>query len=272
MLLDELQRSGRSDETIVFYFGDHGAQFPRGKGTVYEGGLRVPLLVRWPGNALAGQVRNELVSTIDILPTILRATGIATTTSLPGRALQPLLLGPSPGEWRDYIFAVTTGSFPRACFVQHSIRDERFKLISSPRPRTANLDAETYLDPDHQHFVVSGAEPGEQQAAPDHVRSALERWSSPSRYELYDLHSDPDEWHDLANDPRHQATKMRMISALEQWQQKTRDPFLDLNNVNAYVDEQLANRDLSYRKKKSFRWSYLDQFQQWRSAQLTTSP
>ena len=266
LLLGELERAGLSERTIVFYFGDHGAQFPRGKGTVYEGGLRVPLIVRWPGRARAGTVRGELVSTIDLLPTVLGAVGIEDAPSLPGLPLQPLLEGSSPSHWRRYIFGFTTGSFPRACFVQHSIRDDRYKLISSPRPHTENLDAGTYLDEDHPHFVVSGATAGEQAAAPEMTRRALDRWSRPPRYELYDLRADPAEWRDLADDPRHAETKSRLADALTAWQRKIRDPFLVQEHVDAYVREQLANRDFGYRTEDEFRWSYLDSFPRWRAA------
>ncbi|MBC8868874.1 MAG: sulfatase [Planctomycetes bacterium] len=129
LLLDELQKTGRADNTLVFYIGDHGAQFPRGKGTVYEAGLRVPLIVRWPGQSQAGQVRQELVSTLDLLPTALVAAGIRPAGNLPGQALQPLLAGVPAQDSQRYIYGFTTGSFPGNCFVQHSVRDERFKLV-----------------------------------------------------------------------------------------------------------------------------------------------
>ena len=266
LLLDRLKQAGVLQQTIVFYFGDHGAQFPRGKNTVYEGGLHVPLLVRWPGTAKAGTVRSELVSTVDILPTILQAAGMdSAATELPGLALQPLLAGKPVPQWRQYIFAMTTGAFPRACFVQHSIRDTRFKLIASPRAGTKNLIAGTYLDQSHPHFVVSGITAEEQKAASKPVRVAWDRWSCPPRYELYDLHRDPCEWHSLADDPQYADVKQRLVTALVDWQKETRDPFVDQANVNAFVEEQLANRDLRYRKNRSFRWSYLDSFSKWRA-------
>lgn len=267
LLLTELERSGRAERTIVFYIGDHGAQFPRGKGTVYEGALRVPLIVRWPRRAEAGLVRTELVSTLDILPTVLRAAGIdAPSGGLAGRALQPLLEERPVSDWRQYIFGLTTGSFPRACFVQHSVRDGRYKLISSPRPGTENLDAGTYLDERHPHFVVSGATAEEQAAAPEHVQAAFRRWSRPPRYELYDLRNDPAEWNNLADDPQHAEVRERLIAALQDWQVRTRDPFQVQEHVDAYVQQQLANRDLGYRRQQDFRWSYLRDFARWRES------
>ena len=59
----------------------------------------------------------------------------------------------------------------------------------------------------------------------------------------------------------------RLTAALEDWQRQTRDPFLDRANVDAFVKEQLANRDLLYRKNESFRWSYLEEFANWRNTE-----
>jgi N-sulfoglucosamine sulfohydrolase len=272
LLMGELKKAQLANNTIVIYIGDHGAQFPRGKGTVYEGGLRVPMIVRWPGKASPAMVREELVSTIDLLPTILAAVGQQPLPSLPGRALQPLLAKADSPPWRQYIFGFTTGSFPRACYVQHSIRDHRFKLISSPRPGTKNLDAGTYLDESHQHFVVSGATAREQAAAPQHVQTAFARWSTPGRYELYDLETDPSEWTDLADNPKFATEKSRLVAELQRWQTDTRDPFSVQEHVDAYVDEQLANRDLGYRKRPQFRWSYLDAFSKWRTTRAAPAP
>ena len=266
LLLSALAESGEAEETIVIYIGDHGAQFPRGKGTVYEGGLRVPLMVRWPGRAAAGLVRDELASTLDILPTILQAARVQPPDSLSGRPLQPLLADGRSHPWRRYLFAMTTGSFPRNCFVQHSVRDRRYKLISSPRPGTENYIAGSYLDESHQHYVISGVQAAERRAVDSQVETAYRRWERPPRYELYDLENDPFEWVNLADDPQHAAARARLIAALQGFQVETRDPFLDAENVEAFVEEQLANRDLGYRKRKDFRWSYLNAFRKWRDS------
>lgn len=264
--LDALDETGEAKNTMVVYFGDHGAQFPRGKGTVYEGGLRIPLIVRWPGRAERGLVREELVSTLDLVPTLIHATGIDSPPGLTGRALQPLLEGADPEDWRRYIFALTTGSFPRACFVQHSVRDERYKLISNPRPGTDNLDAETYLDPEHPHFVVSGLRPEERKTVSPELEAAFRRWETPPRYELYDLAEDPHELNSLAEDPSYADIRNRLVSALKDWQEETRDPLSEKGNVDAYVEEQLDFRDLRYRKIPEFRWEHTERFAEWRAA------
>ena len=90
-LLAAHERSGKADNTLVIYFGDHGADFLRGKRTSYEGGVRVPLIARWPNRAKSGQIREELVSTVDLMPTLLAVAQAEPVSGLPGRSLMPLL-------------------------------------------------------------------------------------------------------------------------------------------------------------------------------------
>jgi N-sulfoglucosamine sulfohydrolase len=102
MLLKKLARAGHEQDTLVIYLGDHGAQFQRGKLSCYEGGLRVPLIVRWPGQAKEGLVSEELVATVDLLPTILDAVGAEVPAGLAGRSMVPLLCE-DPVTWREYL-------------------------------------------------------------------------------------------------------------------------------------------------------------------------
>lgn len=267
MLFEELERTGEAENTMIIYFGDHGAQFPRGKCTVFEGGLRIPLIVKWPGQMQPGSVREELTSTLDIVPTIVAATGIKSPPNLTGHALQPLLNGETPNAWREYVFAMTTGSFPRACFVQQSVRDDRYHLISSPRPGTRNYQSEAYLDPNHWHYVISGLRPDERAAVTPQMEAVFKRWQRPPRYQLFDLENDPYELVNLADDEVYGAIKTRLIGALETWQLETRDPFSDQENVEAYVSEQLSQLENAYRTDDDFRWEYIDRFREWRAAQ-----
>jgi N-sulfoglucosamine sulfohydrolase len=264
LLLAELGKSGHRDRTLICYIGDHGSQFPRGKGAVYEPALRVPLLIRWPGVTQPGIVREELVSTLDLLPTWLAAAGLTTPDTLPGRDLRPLLGAAHDVPWRRYTFGFTTGSFPGNCFIQHSVRDDRFQLIVTARPGTDNLIAHSYLDESHPFFVISGATAADQTVIDPRVREAWDRWLRPPQYELYDLQDDPAEWNNLAEDPRHAEVKARLLSALTAMREETRDPFLDPANVEGFVKDQLSHRDGGYANDKNFRWPYLDSFPLWR--------
>ena len=84
-ILAALEADGLADDTVVFFYGDHGWGLPRGKRWVYDSGLRVPLLVRWPGRIEPGTVRSDLVSFIDFAPTLLSLAGVAVPAHMQGR-------------------------------------------------------------------------------------------------------------------------------------------------------------------------------------------
>ena len=90
MVLDKLDEEGARDNTLVIYISDHGADFPRGKGSIYENGTRIPMIVNHPKSFSKRKVENGMVSTIDILPTMLRAAGMPIPDGLPGIALQDI--------------------------------------------------------------------------------------------------------------------------------------------------------------------------------------
>ncbi|MCA9081682.1 MAG: sulfatase, partial [Planctomycetaceae bacterium] len=147
-LLATLERTGKSDNTIVIYLGDHGADFLRGKRTSYEGGVRIPLLVLWPGKTQP-QVRSELVSTIDLLPTLLQAGGATPIKNLPGRSLLPLLTGESP-QWRTHLFTEYHTHAAKANFYpQRTVRNDRYKLIENLLPGEINPDFQGKVAKEH---------------------------------------------------------------------------------------------------------------------------
>ena len=134
MLMDELAAAGFASNTLVIFIGDNGAVVYHGKCSSYEPGVQVPLLVRWPGKVPAGQVRDELVSAVDLMPTILKAAGVSIPEGLAGQALQPLFGRTPPKTWREYLF--TEGNFHTANMYQpqRTVRDDRFKLLMNFEP------------------------------------------------------------------------------------------------------------------------------------------
>jgi N-sulfoglucosamine sulfohydrolase len=272
MLLEELEDAGHDKDTLVFYIGDHGAQFSRGKTSVYEAGLRIPLIVRWPKHTKKGLVRKELASTLDIMPTMLAAAGIELPDYLTGRPLQPLLEGKNI-PWRKYIYGISTGSAPSIGYLQFSVRDERYKLISNPLKdpampedlrRIPNRSAQAYLGA-KSHFSA-GCTPEEVATAPADIREVYDRFLNPPRWELYDLQEDPNEFMNLADDPEHAGVKQRLVEALEAWQRSDviNDPLVEFENQVAFMQEHEAARSINYRGNKAFRWGYLDRFPAWK--------
>jgi len=110
-ILAQLRNSGQEDETLIIFTNDNGdytrnLPFRGGKGVCLEGGIRVPLIARWPGRLPAGQVYGEMVSTLDILPTAIVAAGgeIDPAWRLDGVNLLPHLSGETPAAPHEWLF------------------------------------------------------------------------------------------------------------------------------------------------------------------------
>jgi N-sulfoglucosamine sulfohydrolase len=247
-LLAALQRSGKADNTLVVYLGDHGADMLRGKRTSYEGGVRIPLLARWPAQAKAGQVRADLVSTVDLLPTVLEAAQVAPLPGLAGRSLLPLLRA-EPTAWRRHLFtefhthAARTNYFP-----QRTVCSDRYKLIENLLPGTVNPGYEFTTNGHIAANVVAAIA-----AAPPHVRAAYERMRQPPRWELYDLQADPYEFRDLVGDPAHAGVLAELQQELARWRQDTADPLLDAGNL-ARLTQEIATA--SKQEARALSWDY----------------
>ena len=134
-LLAQLKKSGKRKETMVVYFGDHGADLLRGKRTSYEGGVRIPLIIDWPNHTENGNVSSELVSTLDLMPTLLEVAGVEIPSTLAGKSLTPLLRSRNTdlreSNWRQYLFTEYHLHSAHNYFPQRTVRDSRYKLIEN---------------------------------------------------------------------------------------------------------------------------------------------
>ena len=240
MVLDKLDETGSRDNTLVIYISDHGADFPRGKGSIYENGTRIPMIVNDPRNFPQGKVENALVSTIDILPTMLRSARLPIPEALPGVALQDLDSGSSPP--RKYIHTFTTGSSPNLLYLQFGIRDERYKLVYNPDRALNRLAESRYRN--------------SQLPADQHVQSFLH----PPEYELFDLDRDPYEWKNLADSAEHKPIRERLQQAMKDFQREIKDPFAAREKISSFIAEQKEYQRKTY-KKPGFRWPHLDMFE-----------
>lgn len=225
-LLEVLQHSGKANRTLIVYLGDHGADLFRGKRTSYEGGVRIPLIIQWAGGQEPGQVRDELVSTIDLMPTLLAAAGAEAPTGLRGRSLLPLIAGESV-DWRKRLFTEFHLHSNHNYYPQRTVRDERYKLIQNLMPDQVNpgydFTAGRFYSEDELGKALD--------EAPERVREAYARMRKPPEFELYDLERDPYELENLAPDPDHQSVLTELKEALLEWRSETADPFLDKENV-----------------------------------------
>ncbi|MHC4327628.1 MAG: sulfatase family protein [Planctomycetota bacterium] len=218
MLMDVLNKHGYRENTLVIFIGDHGPPFARGKTTVYESGIRIPFIVRWPGVSRPMKSR-AMVSTIDILPTILDATGVAPAGKMHGKSLRPVLKN-ADAPWREYLVAEFHFHGGRPFYPRRAIRDQRYKLIHNLLAGKAKPSSSIDADPAYRISQQSRYD-----GTP--VRRAFDTFANPPEFELYDLKEDPVEFNNLAGKPEHHTVQNRLTEALLEYRRRTDDPFLD---------------------------------------------
>ena len=139
-VLDRLAEDGLLDNTIIFYFSDHGRPHVRGKQWLYDSGIHVPLIVRWPGHIKQGQVSDHMVMTIDISATILDAAGVKVKSPLHGKNLFSKEV-----KKRKYIFA-SRDKMDDTFDAMRTIRSKKYKLIHNLMPERAYCQFNQYKE------------------------------------------------------------------------------------------------------------------------------
>jgi N-sulfoglucosamine sulfohydrolase len=215
LVMAELDRQGESGDTLVLFLSDNGRPFPRCKTTLYDSGIRTPLIARWPGRIAPGGRALGLVSTVDIAPTILKLAGVEPGPTFQGKDLSPMFKDPS-AKVRDRIFAERNWHD----FASHgrAARSERFKYIrndDADRPLTPPADAVR-----SPTFVAMRRLRDEGKLAP--IQRSIFESPRPVE-ELYDLEADPHELVNLAHDPGHAEALAEMRRALSGWAKETGD-------------------------------------------------
>ncbi len=216
LLMEKLEKLGVAGNTLVIFLSDNGAPFTLGKCSVFEAGVRVPMLVRWPGHVPEGTTTDFLTSAIDLLPTVLAATGVEGPENLPGLNLLPLLESGKPGDLnRELLFTEFTSHAAPHYYPRRAVRNDRFKLIWNLQYQRRNpLVA----------LEDKATKPALQEPAESTVHQIFSRWVNPPEYELYDLDKDPHEFHNLAGEPEHAAIEKELKDALMKWRAETGDP------------------------------------------------
>jgi N-sulfoglucosamine sulfohydrolase len=228
MLLDELDKAGKADDTVVLFVGDHGPPFNRGKKSSYDAGLHVPLFVRWPGVSKPGRTK-ALASTVDIAPTFLDAAGLEPSRKLHGRSLRDVVSGASDG-WREALAGEFHFHGSQPFYPMRTVRDQRYQLIRNLLAGRAKPSPAIDGDPAYETSQAPRYEGTD-------VRRAFDTFANPPEYELYDLREDPDCFHNLAGNRQYAEVQARLAAELGRWREETDDPFLDPAFVNAMLEE-----------------------------------
>jgi arylsulfatase A-like enzyme len=214
VLLGLLEQRGLARNTLVVMTADNGMPFPRAKGGCYDPGIRVPLLARWPGRIAPG-VRDDLIGHVDVAPTWLDAAGIPKPSKMQGRSFLPLLEGRTY-QARDAVFSERNwhDNFDPI----RSARTAGYKLIFNAAPHFPYRPAWDLENSPSWASLLAGARRGK--LTPQQMQLL-----NPARplLELYDVRSDPDEFHNLVTSPAHAGALAGMKDRLSRWMHETYD-------------------------------------------------
>ncbi len=219
-ILAELDQAGLREETIVFFWGDHGQGIPRGKRTLWDTGLKVPLVVWFPEKyrrlspVAAGEMCDRLVSLMDLGPTVLSLAGIPVPAGLDGQAF----LGKADSSRREYVFGARD-RVDEALDLSRSVRDARYLYIRNFMPDLSWNQPERFSDQLELRREIGRL------AAAGKLNAAQLTYAGPNkpREALYDSEKDPWQIHNVADDPAYRPVLERMRKALRKWQLESRD-------------------------------------------------
>jgi N-sulfoglucosamine sulfohydrolase len=222
-IIQQLKDDGLYDNTIIFFYGDHGDGMPYAKRELYDRGLKVPLIIKAPFLEKGGQL-NELVSFVDFAPTVLSLAGVEVPKSMQGQAF----LGSQKAETRKYIYAARDRMDSEYDRVR-AVSDGRFKYIRNYMPEKPNYQNIQYrLNNPLMIHLLELKEAGK-------LDTNQARWFAKSKpvEELYDTDVDPYEFNSLVEDPEYAEKLTELRAAHEQW-------LLDYPDLGAMNEQEMV--------------------------------
>lgn len=216
-ILERLENEGIADNTVVFLFGDNGRPHLRDKQWLYEAGLKVPIIVRYPGHIKPKINRNDLISLIDVTASSLALAGIKIPEWMDGKNV----LG---GEKCNYVFGFRQrcGDAPDNI---RSVTDGHYKLIWNREPQRPYMQLTSYKKLQYPAFTLYNVlYKNNKLSAPYNQFMAKQR----AEFELYDLKSDPDEFINLSSEKKYKKIEKRLLTALKE--------MLDLSEKNMIME------------------------------------
>jgi N-sulfoglucosamine sulfohydrolase len=220
-VIGALKASRHFDDTLIVFLSDHGMAFPFSKATVYRNGTWSPVILRWPGMGKPVEDRTHLVSSVDIMPTVLDVLGVPKPDGLDGRSWLPLLRG-QPQPDRDFVIThvntVSSGkAYPGRC-----VRTLTRSYIWQPWPD----GGKTLLRVNGMAGLSFNAmaKAGETDSR---IKARVEQYHRGVTHGFYDLENDPDERNNLFSDPKQKDEITRLQKLLLAHMEKTNDPQLE---------------------------------------------
>ena len=215
IVLDNLKEDGLLDNTIIFFYSDHGGPLPRQKRLLYDSGLHVPMIIRFPEKLAAGTTDDQLISFVDLAPTMFSLAGIELPDYLEGQAFLGKLRAKTP---RQYVFAAAD-RLDTSYDMIRAVRDKRYKYL-----RNFNPDQGYYLPVKYREQMATMQE---LLRLRDNglLNLAQQQWFRESKpvEEIFDTWKDPHELNNLAQNPAYADKLVELRTQLEQWMEETED-------------------------------------------------
>jgi len=225
-ILNQLEEDGLLDSTIIFWYSDHGGPLPRQKRLLYDSGIHLPLIIRFPDQYRAGEIDDQLISFVDFKSTILSLAGIEPPTYVDGRAF----LGEyAASTSRDYVHAAAD-RFDSEYDTIRAVRDKRFKYL-----RNFNPEKPYYLPLTYREQMPVMQELLRMRDA-GQLNETQAQWfrTSKEEEELFDTENDPYELNNLAGDTSYAEKLAELRNELDSWMSYIDDkglmPEVDLIN------------------------------------------
>ena len=223
-ILAALNKAGLAEDTIVIFTSDHGIPYIGAKWTLFDPGITIPLIIRWPGGGLVGgKVHGQLMSNVDFLPTLLDLAGVEIPGNVQGVSAAPILRGESAAPIRDAVFAE---------HLSHALRDNTSRCI-----RTGRYKLIRNFEPGRTILKPIDAHP---QGVAEHVVRPRRNGTRPFA-QLFDLNDDPVEMNNLAEDEAHADTLRELSARLWQWMADVGDPILQGPLRTPYYEQAIAD-------------------------------
>lgn len=214
-IVARLKREGIYEQTAIVITADHGVALPRAKQFLYDDGLHIPLIISRQGRAKAGTVSRELISNVDVVPTMLGIAGLPAPAYLQGHDLLDRANVP-----RRYVFA-GRDKMDDTHDAMRTVRSKDFKYILNLMPERAYCQFNNYKETSYPGLALLNVLHLEGKLPPE--QDAFMQPTKPPE-ELYDLRKDPHEVHNVAGDPAYAAELKTLRADLEAWRKQVRDP------------------------------------------------
>ncbi len=212
--LSELKEKDLLDKSIIVFLSDNGGPLPRGKREIYDTGLKVPMIIRYPHKQHAGTVNDDLISFVDLGPTMLSLAGLDVPETMHGR----VFWGKNKDTERKYIYAARD-RMDTEYDIRRAVKDKRFKYIRNYKPEIGSYQPIQYrLNMDMMNEMLRLRDNGSLNAQ----QMIWFRESKPEE-ELFDTRNDPYELNNLAGNPEYEEKLLELRTAHEQWEEEFGD-------------------------------------------------